>query len=162
MKKIVFLILLSTVIFSCTTTRTVTTKSGESIEVNTNNVYFRDDFTKVSDQTKADFLSKHKANSDAYSMLILTSGYKGEIVKVNSTSSKIYEGTTYTVKSNGIAGYMRVKNSDDILITDDYTKQTALISADHLKKYKFVYVLKDNANKKQPYKITFSNSLRPL
>ena len=61
MKKIVFLILLSTVIFSCTTTRTVTTKSGESIEVNTNNVYFRDDFTKVSDQTKADFLSKHKA-----------------------------------------------------------------------------------------------------
>lgn len=165
MKKLFYLVLGSLFVISCSTSRTVTiTKNGkaETVDVVTSNVQFRDDFKSVPEDAKDSFLKKQKATSADYSILFLTLGYKGEIVKVYSSSESIYTGTTYTLKSNGIAGYMRVSNLQDILITDDYTKATALVEAKYLKKYKFVYVMKNNTNKNEPYTITYSNNLRPL
>ena len=165
MKKLYYLLFSSVLFMSCSTSRTVTiSKNGkeEMVEVAPSNVQFRDDFTHIPEEAKETFLKKHKANTNDYAMLFLTLGYKGEIVKVFSPSEIIYNGTTYTLKSNGIAGFMRVSNSQDVFVTDDYTKVTALIDAKYLKKYKFVYIKKDNANKNEPYTITYSNNLRPL
>lgn len=167
MKKSIYLFILSFVFIACSTKKTINTSGVKDNKVEENeavssNVHFRDDFTKVSDITRTKFLEKQKATSQDYSVLFLTYGYKGEHVKVNSVSKKYFEGTTYTVKSNGVAGYLRVKNDEDLIVTDNYTNQQAIIESKYLKEYKFVYVLKDNSNKAQPYKITYSNSLRPL
>jgi len=165
MKILYSLFALSFLFMSCSTSRTIMVQQGNqenAIDVAPSNVQFLDNFTHVPADTKAAFLTKNKAESANYAMLFLTLGYKGEVVKVFTPTTTIYDGTTYTLKSNGIAGYMRVPNATDILITDDYTQATALLEAKYLKEYKFVYIKKDNNNKKEPYTITYSNNLRPL
>jgi len=164
MKNLFYIFLLSLLLISCSTTRTVnivTNGKEEMVDISSSDTQFRDDFTHVPVEAKEAFLIKHKANESNYTMLFLTLGYKGEIVKIYSPTSTIYNGTTYTLKSNGIAGYMRVSNAQDILITDDYSKTTVLLESKYLKKYKFVYVMKDNT-KNKPYTVTYSNNLRPL
>ncbi|UYW01306.1 hypothetical protein K5I29_12795 [Flavobacterium agricola] len=165
MRKLYYFFVGCLLLASCSTTKTVTIqKNGkeETVEVVPSNVQFLDDFRHVPEATKEAFLKKNKALSDKTSILFLTLGYKGEVVKVYNASKNIYNGTTYTLKSNGVAGYMTVPNTEDILITDDYTKATALLEAKYLEKYKFVYVKKDNNKKDEPYTISYSNKLRPL
>ncbi len=168
MKKSIFLFILSFVFIACSTKKTINTTTDSKVstveekESSASYVQFREDFTKVSETTKTKFLEKQKATATNYAVLFLTHGYKGEHVIVKSANKKYFEGTTYTVKSNDVAGYLRVKNDEDLIVTDNYTNKQAIIESKYLKEYKFVYVLKDNANKAQPYKITYSNSLRPL
>ena len=57
---------------------------------------------------------------------------------------------------------MRIDNTADTRIHDNLTRKEIVIQAKKAKKYKFVYVQKDNANKKSPFVITYSNTLRPL
>lgn len=126
------------------------------------NVSYRDDFRKVNVATKEAFVKKLNASNAGYSIVILTQGFKGEEVVLKNEKEVFYKGLAFSKLNNGIAGYMRVKNSSDISVTDNYSKQTAVIDATDAKAYKFIYLMKDNSNKEQVYKITYSNSLRPM
>lgn len=122
----------------------------------------RDDFRSVSETSKTNYLKGMKATEDNYSVMILTQGFKGENVAVKNSHTTFYNGMTMSDLKTGITKSIRIENSEDIVLTDTFTKGTVTISADHAKMFKFIYVMKNNANKETPFKITYSNTLRPL
>lgn len=121
----------------------------------------RDDFRSVSDKTKESYLQGMQATGDKYSVVILTQGFKGENIVVKNSSKTFFRGMTMSDLSNGIAKSVRVDNTDDFTIVDTYTNSEVTIESDHAKMFKFIYVMK-NSSKDNPFKVTFSNTLRPV
>lgn len=121
----------------------------------------RDDFRSVTDKTKESYLQGMQATGDKYSVVILTQGFKGENIVVKNSSKTFFKGMTMSDLSNGIAKSIRVDNTDDFTIVDTYTNSEVLIESDHAKMFKFIYVMK-NSSKDNPFKVTFSNTLRPV
>lgn len=122
----------------------------------------RDDFRSVSDQTRDNYLKGMKASEDKYSVIILTKGFKGENITVKNGSKSFFRGMTMSDLKSGIAKSIRIENEQDIIIADSFTGGELTIEADHAKMFKFIYVMKNNANKEIPFKVTFSNTLRPV
>lgn len=121
----------------------------------------RDDFRSVTDKTKESYLQGMQATGDKYSVVILTQGFKGENIVVKSSSKTFFKGMTMSDLSNGIAKSVRVENTDDFTIIDTYTNSEVTIESDHAKMFKFIYIMK-NSSKDNPFKVTFSNTLRPV
>lgn len=128
----------------------------------TSNVHYRDDFRSVSDNQKKQFLTELNANGENFSVLILTKGFKGEPVTIVNEKKTLYKGTTITNLGNGIAHSLRIDNTLATTISDKISNKEVLIESKKAKLYKFIYVMKDNAEIKNPYKITYSNTLRPM
>lgn len=122
----------------------------------------RDDFRSVSESTKDNYLHGMRATESQYSVVILTQGYKGENISVKSDSKSFFQGMTMSDLSTGIAKSVRIDNDKDCTIYDGFTKGAVTISSDHSKMFKFIYVMKNNNNKEIPFKITYSNTLRPV
>lgn len=122
----------------------------------------RDDFRSVSDKTKDSYLQGMKATDDQYSVVILTQGFKGENITVKNDAKSFYYGMTMSNLSTGIAKSIRVDNAKDFTIYDSFTKGDVTISSDNAKMFKFIYIMKNNNNKETPFKVTFSNTLRPV
>lgn len=122
----------------------------------------RDDFRSVSDKTKENYLQGMRASEDKYSIIILTKGFKGENITVKNESKSFFRGMTMSDLQSGIAKSIRVDNMEDVTIVDSFTGGEITIEADHAKMFKFIYVMKNNANKEIPFKVTFSNTLRPV
>lgn len=121
----------------------------------------RDDFRSVTDKTKESYLQGMQATGDKYSVVILTQGFKGENIVVKNSNKTFFKGMTMSDLSNGIAKSVRVENTDDFTITDTYTNSEVTIESDHAKMFKFIYIMK-NSSKDNPFKVTFSNTLRPV
>lgn len=121
----------------------------------------RDDFRSVSEKTKESYLQGMSAKGDQYSIVILTQGFKGENIVVKNSSKTFFKGMTMSDLSNGIAKSVRVDNTDDFSILDTYTNGEVTITSDHAKMFKFIYIMK-NSSKENPFKVTFSNTLRPV
>jgi hypothetical protein len=62
----------------------------------------------------------------------------------------------------GIAKSVRVENGQDFIIRDNYTDSEITIESDYAKMFKFIYIMKTSTNKENPFKVTFSNTLRPV
>ncbi|MGG5576467.1 hypothetical protein ACPDHL_03880 [Myroides sp. C15-4] len=121
----------------------------------------RDDFRSVTEKTKESYLAGMQANSNKYSVVILTQGFKGENIVVKNSSKTFFKGMAMSDLSNGIAKSIRVDNTDDFTIIDTYTNSEVVIESDHAKMFKFIYIMK-NSSKDNPFKVTFSNTLRPV
>ena len=128
----------------------------------TSNVQYRDDFRAASDAQKKKFLNELNANGANYAVVVLTKGFKGESVTVFNEKGTLYKGTVITNLGNGIAYTLRIDNTINTTITDKISSKEAVIESKKAKQYKFIYVMKDNAAAKNPYKITYSNTLRPM
>ncbi|WP_010255876.1 hypothetical protein [Myroides injenensis] len=122
----------------------------------------RDDFRSVTEKTKETYLKGMKATEDQYSVVILTQGYNGENITVKNDSKTFLKSMVMTDRSTGIAKSVRVENLKDFTIEDSYTKGDLIIESDHAKMFKFIYIMKNNKNKEIPFKVTFSNTLRPV
>ncbi|WP_121965404.1 hypothetical protein [Myroides sp. N17-2] len=122
----------------------------------------RDDFRSVTDKTKDNYLKNIKATGENYSVVILTKGFKGENISVKGDNKSYYYGMTMSDLKTGIAKSIRVENSQNIVLKDSYTGGSLTIESDHAKMFKFIYVMKNNGNKTTPFKVTFSNTLRPV
>ncbi|AJA68727.1 hypothetical protein HX045_04315 [Myroides odoratimimus] len=122
----------------------------------------RDDFRSVTDKTKANYLRGMNASADNYSVVILTKGFKGENISIKGNSKTYYYAMTMSDLRSGIAKSIRVDNTQNIVLKDSYTGGSLTIESDHAKMFKFIYVMKNNANKETPFKVTFSNTLRPV
>lgn len=122
----------------------------------------RDDFRSVSESTRDSFLKGMKATTDNYSVVILTQGFKGENISVKNSSQTFFNGMTITDLKTGITKSIRVDNMQDIVLSDTFTKGCVTIPSEHAKMFKFIYIMKNNANKETPFKITYSNTLRPV
>jgi hypothetical protein len=110
----------------------------------------RDDFRSVSDKTKE------------YSVVILTQGYKGEDIIIKNADKNFFKGMTMSDLQTGIAKSVRVENGQDFIIRDNYTDSEITIESDYAKMFKFIYIMKTSTNKENPFKVTFSNTLRPV
>lgn len=180
MKKLA-LLSLTLLLFSCKSTVTIFTPKEISVEEKIAEIkeenrlpeekdvidlpdyaQVRDDFRSVSDKSKADYLAGMKATEDNYSVIILTKGFKGENITVSNEDKSFYKGMTMSDLKSGIAKSIRVDNTKDFTIADGFTEGSLTIESDHAKMFKFIYVMKNNADKETPFKITFSNTLRPV
>ncbi|MDR0229428.1 MAG: hypothetical protein LBI72_10235 [Flavobacteriaceae bacterium] len=121
----------------------------------------RDDFRSVSESSKNNYLKGMNATDSKYSVVVLTQGYKGENITIKNNGKNIYHSMTMSDLKTGIAKSVRVDNTHDIVLSDNYTKGSLTIASDHAKMFKFIYVMKNNGNKETPFKVTFSNTLRP-
>ncbi|MEW5676872.1 hypothetical protein ABGT15_11215 [Flavobacterium enshiense] len=155
MKKLLLLAALGIILTNCSSKKATTEKASEPV------VQYRDDFKSVSDKSKTTFLKGLKATEDQYSVILLTKGFMGEEVKVFNGEKVLYKGNPISHLETGIAGYFRINNTITTKITDKFSKKEAVIDSENAKKHKFIYVMKDNGLE-NPYKITYSNTLRPL
>lgn len=121
----------------------------------------RDDFRSVTEKTKESYLAGMQASSSKYSVVILTQGFKGENIVVKNSAKTFFKGMAMSDLSNGIAKSIRVDNTDDFTVIDTYTNSEVVIESDHAKMFKFIYIMK-NSSKDNPFKVTFSNTLRPV
>ncbi|OYQ32213.1 hypothetical protein CHU92_14085 [Flavobacterium cyanobacteriorum] len=163
MKKI-FLILLAAVFFAmCKSKKTAAPGEVETItETAAADVQYRDDFRAASAAEKAALLKELRAVDAGYSVIIFTKGYKGEKLVVSTAGKTIYSGNFISNLKTGIAGRVRIQNTADTRVFDDFTKNEAVISAEEAAKHKFIYLMKDTSRKGNPFMITYSNTLRPL
>lgn len=121
----------------------------------------KNDFRAVSDQAKQKFLEAYNATEKQYSILFFTQGFNGEKLEVKNDNNTLFKGAVKTNKTTGLAKNMRIVNDEETSIYDAATKKTIYINARKASKHKFIYVMKGSANEDKPYKITYSDNLRP-
>ena len=155
MKKLLLLATLSLLLLNCSSKKSTAEKASEPV------VQYRDDFKSVSEKSKMTFLKGLKATGENHSVILLTKGFIGEHVTVFNGDKALYQGNPISHLETGIAGYFRINNTLTTKITDKRSKKEAVIDSENAKKHKFIYIMKDNALE-NPYKITYSNTLRPL
>lgn len=148
---------------SSSTKRSGTTTASTRSSASDYNIQYRDDFLAVSDKERADILKEMDATEEKYSLLVFTKNFKGEkIIVTGDDNKRLFSNYVISDVKRGYADKMRIDNTTDTKIFDNLTKKEIIIEAKKAQKYKFVYVQKDNANKKSPFLITYSNTLRPL
>lgn len=171
MKKI-FLITIGTLfITSCKSTQKHTpvnvenTTEKNKMAIPEEKLYYkeqvRNDFRAVSEEQKNAFLSDYKATEPQYSILFFTQGFNGEEIRVEAASNIRFKGSVKTDNETGLAKNMRILNTHNHSIFDVSTRKTIFINSEMAAQYKFIYVMKDKNDNETPYKITYSNLLRP-
>lgn len=158
------------VLFSCNTTKNKTAVApakteDKKEEAKTPEVYYteqiRNDFRAVSENTQYQFLEAYKATEKQYSILFFTQGFNGEDITVKNNKGTLYKGSVTTNKTTGLAKNMRIVNTETTSIYDKATKKTIYIHPEKIGTHKFVYIMKGNLSDEKPYKITYSDKLRP-
>lgn len=171
--KTMFLVACSLMFFSCKTAKTTkdtpvsteknTKKEKESTKLD--KIYYteqiRNDFRAVSESTQYDFLVAYKATEPRYSILFFTQGFNGEEITVKNDNGTLFKNKVVTNEQTGLAKNMRIVNTSITSIYDKATRKTIYISTEKAGKHKFIYVMKGNPDDEKPYKITYSDKLRP-
>ena len=122
----------------------------------------RDDFKSVSENEKTTFLKKENATAKSKSVIILTQGFKGGKITAKQNSKTIYSEYPITNLKTQFADSFSFSNSSDIVLYDQFSKEELLLEAKKIDSYKFVYIMKILKGEQASYKITLSNTLRPL
>jgi len=120
----------------------------------------RNDFRSVSEKVQKQFLKDYKADTPEYAILFFTQGFNGEQMTVKNENETIFKDIIFTDKITGLAKNMRINVTMETEIYDKETKKRIYIKPEKIKNHKFVYIMKD-LNAEQPYKITYSDKLRP-
>lgn len=170
MKRILLLLLFSSLLTMCKSTPVG--GNGKPIEEEPlknedkkDELYYteqvKNDFRSVPESGKKKFLEGYKATESQYSILFFTQGFSGEQLTVKNSQGTVYKGSVLTNNKTGLAKNMRIINTENNSIFDQATKKTIYIDTKLASKHKFIYVMKDLSNKEKPYKITYSDLLRP-
>lgn len=159
MKKIAFIAALAIMMAMCSTTKT--SKNSSASKSSNPKVQYKDDFRAAPDKEKATLLKDLKATDAKYSVLIFTKNYKGEKIVASNSNTTLYSGYIISDPKSGIASSIRIDNTLNTKIYDDFTKKEAVIEAKEAQKHKFIYLMK-NPGADNPFIITYSNTLRPL
>ena len=126
------------------------------------NFQIRDDFKSASENYTNSFLKAKNAFDEDKSVIILTQGFKGEKVIVKQNGKTIYSEYPITNLKKQYAGSFSFTNTSDVTIYDEHTEKDVLLKSKKISDYKYIYIMKESSNEKAPYKITLSNTLRPL
>lgn len=169
MKRILPLFLVSLTLVMCKTkqaaTETKNVNTEKSNEKVSDKIYYtenvRNDFRAVSENTQYQFLEAYKATEKQYAILFFTQGFNGEELTVKNDNGTLFKGSILTDKNTGLAKNMRILNTETTSIYDKATRKTIYIHPEKIGKHKFVYIMKGDLNDDKPYKITYSDKLRP-
>jgi len=169
-KSVLFLVI-ALIFASCKTSKSPNKTVGDPLEnkkeapVKTSVKYYteqvRNDFRAVSENAQKKFIEAYSATEKQYSILFFTQGFIGEEITVKNDNNTLYKGSVLTNKKTGLAKNMRIVNTEETSIYDKATKKTIYINSEKAKKHKFIYVMKGSLNDDKPYKITYSDKLRP-
>lgn len=155
MKKIAIALLSALLFTMCSTSKSA--KAPAKAEVQ-----YKDDFRSAADKEKSALLKKLNATGEGYSVLIFTQNFKGEKVTAKNAKKTVYTGYPFSNLKTGIADQARIDNTLDTKIYDTFSKTEAVISAKEAQKHKFIYLMKNPPGGDSPFRITYSNTLRPL
>ena len=155
MKKIVPILFIAFLFAMCGTSKTA--KGSAKPEVQ-----YKDDFRSASDKEKKALLKKLNASGTNYSVLILTQNYKGEQIIISNEKKTFYKEYPISNMKTGIADELRIDNTIDTKVYDTFSKKEAIISAKEAQKHKYIYLMKNPPGGDSPFRITYSNTLRPL
>lgn len=155
MKKIIPILFIAFLFTMCGTTKSA--KGSAKPEVQ-----YKDDFRSATDKEKKTLLKKLNASGTNYSVLILTQNYKGEQISVSNEKKTLYKEYPISNMKTGIADELRIDNTLDTKVYDNLSKKEAIISSKEAKKHKFIYLMKNPPGGDSPFRITYSNTLRPL
>lgn len=155
MKKIALILFTALLVLSCSTSKS--SKGSAKPEVQ-----YKDDFRSASDKEKAALLKKLNAAGESYSVLILTQNFKGEQIIVSNEKKTLYKEYPISNLKTGVADQIRIDNTIDTKVYDNLTKKEAVITAKEAKKHKYVYIMKNPQGSGSTFRITYSNTLRPL
>ena len=148
----------------CKSKKNVTDATKIEEKEKTEKIYYteqtRNDFRSVSEKVQKKFLKDYKADTPEYAILFFTQGFNGEKLEVKNEEEVIFTDHVTTDKTTGLAKNMRINRNLDTEIYDRETKKKIYVKAEKASKHKFVYIMKDT-NGEQPYKITYSDKLRP-
>lgn len=163
LKKLPFIFLV--VLFTMCKSKKNTTDSTKVDEKKKNEkIYYieqtRNDFRAVSEKVQKKFLKDYKADTPEYAILFFTKGFNGEKIEVRNEDEIIFVDGITTDKTTGLAKNMRINVTLDTEIYDSATKKRIYVKTEKVGKHKFVYIMKDTDGE-QPYKITYSDKLRP-
>lgn len=122
----------------------------------------RDDFKSVSEKEKTTFLKELNATSGLKNVVILTQGFKGEKISIKQNGKTIYSQYPISNLKTQYADSFSFTNTSDIVVYDHFSKEELLLESKKVKGYKFIYIMKELAKEKVTYKVTLSNTLRPL
>jgi len=167
MKKILFILLASTLFIMCKSAKTGNTASANKAEtektdeLTNENIIYSDKFKAATAAETAALLKELKATEDRYSVLILTRNYKGEEITVTSGGKQVYRDYPISNNALGIAEKIRIDNTGDTEIYDNHTKKSITIPGSEAKKYKYIHVAKE-PSKKVPFVIVYSNKVKKL
>lgn len=167
MKKILFILLASTLFIMCKTAKTgsaattATTATEKEVELTDKNVIYSDKFKAATAAETAGLLSALKATGENYSVLVLTRNFKGEQITVTSNGKQVYRDYPISNNAIGIAEKIRIDNTGDTEIYDNHTKKSITIPGTEAKKYKFIHVAKE-PSMKVPFVIVYSNKVKKL
>lgn len=170
--KSLALLICGLAIVSCKTAKTNTandsSKKHHKMEIfgkEKKEIYYteqiKNDFRSVTENVQYKFLQSYQATEKQYSILFFTQGFNGEEIHVKNEEGTLFKGSVLTNKKTGLAKNMRIVNTEVTSIYDKSAKKTIYINSDKASKYKFIYVMKGNKEDEKPYKITFSDKLRP-
>lgn len=155
MKKIIPILFVAFLFTMCGTSKTA--KGSAKPEVQ-----YKDDFRSATDKEKKALLKKLNATGTTYSVLILTQNYKGEQIIISNEKKTFYKEYPISNMKTGIADELRIDNTIDTKIYDTFSKKEAIISAKEAQKHKYIYLMKNPPGGDSPFRITYSNTLRPL
>jgi hypothetical protein len=156
MRKILLIIVTAFLFSMCGSSKTAGTKAPAKAEVQ-----YRDDFTAAPESQKKALLNTLKATGANYSVLIFTKAYKGEQITVTASGKTLYRGNLISNLKTGIAEKIRINNTTDTKVSDNFTKKEVIIEAAEAQKHKFIYLMKTAGSDNQ-FTVTYSNTLRPL
>lgn len=168
--KSIFFLVATLVFVSCKPAKiadktTIEKKESKTETKKGNTVYYteqvKNDFRAVSENAQFKFLEAYKATEKQYAILFFTQGFSGEEIVVKNDNETLFKGSVLTNKKTGLAKNMRIVNTEETSIYDKATKKTIYLKTDKARKHKFIYVMKGNINDDKPYKITYSDKLRP-
>jgi len=171
--KTMILFVCSITFFSCKTAKTVTNTSSttekeskiEKDAAKADEIYYteqvKNDFRAVSESTQYDFLVAYKATEPQYSILFFTQGFNGEEITVKNDNGTLFKNKVVTNEQTGLAKNMRIVNTSITSIYDKASRKTIYIGTEKAGKHKFIYVMKGDSDDEKPYKITYSDKLRP-
>lgn len=155
MKKIIPILFVAFLFTMCGTSKTAKGSAKPEIQ-------YKDDFRSASEKEKKALLKKLNATGTTYSVLILTQNYKGEQIIISNEKKTFYKEYPISNMKTGIADELRIDNTIDTKIYDTFSKKEAIISAKEAQKHKYIYLMKNPPGGDSPFRITYSNTLRPL
>lgn len=132
------------------------------IMCSTTNFQVRDDFKSVSKSEKNTFLKQKKATATTKSVVILTNGFKGEKITAKQASKTVYSAYPITNLKTKYADSFSFTNTENLIIYDNFSKKELLLESKKVSAYKFIYLMKTITDNGASYKVTLSNTLRPL
>ncbi|MFV0573280.1 MAG: hypothetical protein ACK5M1_12760 [Xanthomarina gelatinilytica] len=107
-------------------------------------------------------LEKYDAKNEHYSLLIFTSGFSDDDLKITNDSI-LFNGLLKSDKSMGLSKIIRINNSHNVNIIDKTNNKSIRLTRSNLVKYKYCYIRKNVGiykNKSKFYTVIYSNSLR--